>query len=465
MLTRLHVQGFKSLYDVEVRFGPFTCIAGLNAAGKSNLFDAIRFLNLLTQKPIAEAVQQLRESKGRSPEPTELFTRFGDYVAPEIRLTADLVVDQQVQDDFGVKAKAAIATLRYTIAFRLSRSGPAMLELVEEKLEPVKLGEARHFLMFPHKKVFRDSVVAGRRSAPLISTSLEGDEPVITVHQEGHGGRQVPAPRSTRTVIGGLANADFPTVLAVHREMQSWRTLMLEPSAMRAPSLYRDDRQIDARGGNIPNAVFRLIKDEPQQGAVCAELANRLSNLVEDVRSLKVVDEERFETRTIEICGSDGAFHPARSLSDGTLRFLVLAVLDIDPAVRGLIALEEPENGIHPDRIPAIVQLLRDIAVDPQLPVGDDNPLRQIVINTHSPLVVQSVTPDDLVYLEPGHLRRNQSEGEVTMVYVPDKSWRAEKDPDHKPIARGKVLSYLGKPAAVAEQLSFNWPEMVDSAT
>ena len=56
MLTRLHVRGFKSLHDVEVEFGPFTCVAGLNGVGKSNLFDAIRFLHLLATRSIAEAV-------------------------------------------------------------------------------------------------------------------------------------------------------------------------------------------------------------------------------------------------------------------------------------------------------------------------------------------------------------------------------------------------------------------------
>lgn len=44
MLTRLKVNGFKNLVDVDILFGPFTCVAGANAVGKSNLFDAIRFL-------------------------------------------------------------------------------------------------------------------------------------------------------------------------------------------------------------------------------------------------------------------------------------------------------------------------------------------------------------------------------------------------------------------------------------
>jgi AAA15 family ATPase/GTPase len=47
MLTRLKIDGFKNLLGVDVRFGPFTCIAGPNGVGKSNLFDAIQFLAAL----------------------------------------------------------------------------------------------------------------------------------------------------------------------------------------------------------------------------------------------------------------------------------------------------------------------------------------------------------------------------------------------------------------------------------
>jgi AAA15 family ATPase/GTPase len=47
MLTRLKVSGFKNLTKVDIRFGAFTCIAGVNAVGKSNLFDAINFFERL----------------------------------------------------------------------------------------------------------------------------------------------------------------------------------------------------------------------------------------------------------------------------------------------------------------------------------------------------------------------------------------------------------------------------------
>ena len=50
MLKRLKVKNFKNLVDLDVRFGPFTCIAGENGSGKSNRFDAIKFLGALAEK-------------------------------------------------------------------------------------------------------------------------------------------------------------------------------------------------------------------------------------------------------------------------------------------------------------------------------------------------------------------------------------------------------------------------------
>ena len=64
MLTRLEVDGFKNLLGVSIEFGSFTCIAGENGAGKSNVFDAIQFLSLLADMSMMEAAQQVRGVHG-----------------------------------------------------------------------------------------------------------------------------------------------------------------------------------------------------------------------------------------------------------------------------------------------------------------------------------------------------------------------------------------------------------------
>jgi predicted ATPase len=225
--------------------------------------------------------------------------------------------------------------------------------------------------------------------------------------------------------------------------MESWKTLLLEPSAMRAPSIYGDARFIDPRGANLPSTLQRLSRNEKTPGQTYAQLANRLADLLEDVRELRVRDDAKTETLTVELRGRDNVFHSARSLSDGTLRFLVLATLSLDPETRGVICLEEPENGIHPDRIPAMVKLLKDIAVDPSAKIGEDNPLRQVIVNTHSPVVFESIDRDELVFLEGVEAVRGDARGKVTLAEVPVGSWRDRSMEGSARLPPGRLRPYL----------------------
>ena len=132
------------------------------------------------------------------------------------------------------------------------------------------------------------------------------------------------------------------------------------------------------------------------------------------------------------------------------LRFLALTVLALDPTEQGLICLEEPENGIHPARIDAMLRLLQDIAVDTDEPVGDENPLRQIIINTHSPAVVNQVPDDSLLISELREvIRQNQPTKAASFSWLPD-TWRCDADPDASPVARGKLLAYLNPTSDMA---------------
>ena len=64
MLTRIEIDGFKTFEGFALDLQPFSAIVGPNASGKSNLFDAIRFLSLLAQHDVRTAMQGLRGSTG-----------------------------------------------------------------------------------------------------------------------------------------------------------------------------------------------------------------------------------------------------------------------------------------------------------------------------------------------------------------------------------------------------------------
>jgi predicted ATPase len=462
MLTRLLVNGFKNLVDADVRFGPFTCIAGANGVGKSNLFDAIHFLSSLADRPLIEAALSVRDEGGRTADVRSLFHRVGEDYCDKLSFEAEMIVPLDGVDDLGQTAKASITFLRYSLslAYRQDESLRSLgsLEILKEELVHITLGEASKHLWFPHSATkWRKSAVRGRRSGKFISTEGEGKDRVIKRHQDekgsGSGGRplQYSAANLPRTVLSVANGAESPTALLARREMQSWRLLHLEPSSLRKPDEFTAPTNLGTDGSHLAATLSRLGKvgvngstrNEPQ---IYGQLANRLSELIDDVQQVSVDRDVKRELLTLQVTARDHTTHPARSLSDGTLRFLALAVIELDPDAQGVLCLEEPENGIHPERIPAMLRLLQDIATDVSEPIGSDNPLRQVIINTHSPAVVLQVPPESLLVAE---LKEIVSPGKrynrVCFSCLPN-TWRQMNAPETsqvRTVSIGRLLAYL----------------------
>jgi predicted ATPase len=200
-----------------------------------------------------------------------------------------------------------------------------------------------------------------------------------------------------------------------------------------------------ANGAHLPATLARVARasgESRQSSAVLHRVAARVSELVGDIRQVAVEHDERRETLTLVVTHADGSVHEARALSDGTLRFLALATLEEDPLATGVICLEEPENGIHPLRIEPMVTLLNDIAVDADMSVGPDNPLRQVIVNTHSPAVIAQVKDADLVV---ARLSRRRL-GDLLVVrptfHSVQGTWR-DTAGNLSPVPRGELLALL----------------------
>ena len=407
MLTKLEVNGFKNLVNFSLDFGPYTCIAGPNGVGKSNIFDAIQFLSLLTSYPINEAALQIRNSGEDTGYIEDLFFRGSAEGTKRLEFAAEMIVDRKVTDDFGREAKANSTFLRYEVAFRFEPpsaiTGPlGGLVLEKEVLRPITTGEASHHMRFRHSKQrFRDSAVYNERRSRsgYISTSIDNEQIVIIVHQDGGSrgpGRPAPAKGATRTIIGTENTSATPTILAARHEMQNWRILALEPAAMRRPDRYTQVPGIAPDGAHIPATLQHIVNFSSQED-VYNTVARRLRELVPVVRGLHVENDPVRQLLSMVLEEAPGLYLRANSISDGTLRFLALVVLAEVSETTGLYCMEEPENGIHPAKLAAMHHLLQDIAIDVNEPIGPDNPLRQVIVATHSPYFVQLQDEADLV--------------------------------------------------------------------
>lgn len=455
MLTRLKISGFKNLIDVDLSFGPFTCVAGGNAVGKSNLFDAIMFLSALADRPLIEAAMSVRDEGGRATDIRSLFHLSPSGFSETMRLEAEMIVAPFGYDDLGQAANASITFLRYAIELSYKPSGLDNLRpgifLTSETLEHINLGDANKHLPFEHTARWRKSVVFGRRTSPFISTVSGPDGNTIRLHQEGHAGkaRGILAHTLPRTVLSTVNAAESPTAVVARREMQSWRLLRLEPSALRSPDTFTAPTHIGSDGSHLPATLYSLGVQQrgTRQGNDAPELfatiSNRLSSLVEEIRQIDIDRDDSRGLLTLYVTAADGTRHPARSLSDGTLRFLALAVLEADPGANGVLCLEEPENGINPERIVAMVALLREIAVDTTEVVDDLNPLRQVIINTHSPTVVAEVPDDSLLLAERVLVNRDGQWVSTVIFRHLDGTWRGRAENAPRPIQRGRIMAFL----------------------
>ena len=98
-------------------------------------------------------------------------------------------------------------------------------------------------------------------------------------------------------------------------------------------------------------------------------------------------DKIRLEWRHV---GSD-AYFDASSLSDGTLRFIALATLLLQPASLRptLILLDEPELGLHPYAITLLASLLKQASVE-----------YKVIVATQSPILLDHFDPEDVLVAE-----------------------------------------------------------------
>jgi len=385
MITYIKINGFKSFHNFEMEFTPFTVIAGANASGKSNLFDALTLLSRL-----AETDSIKREFGKQRGEFIELFTQYGDEnYAREIEFIVEMLVNKKVNDAWGNDGKLKYTRLRYELSIKRYTNSSGIEELTVSKENLIKLNhqEDNWIKIMPKKTLeyWRPKVVTGKRGIPYIQTEVENGLPVILVSQDGTTGnkRRFPLGNATRTVLSSFDTIDFPHVLAAKEEMKSWKFLQLNPEDLReATSKNNGEDTISISGKNLAAALFRIKQTDAYS---LKEISRKLNSFLPNFVEVDVIDDKENKQYLIKLTDKDKKEFSSRVLSEGTLRILALCILEFDEKHTGLLCFEEPENGIHPFRIKAMTELLKDLSVDFN---EIDTPLRQVIVNTHSPVLV-----------------------------------------------------------------------------
>lgn len=385
MITRIEINGFKSFRDFKMDFTPFTVIAGINASGKSNLFDALELLSLLAQFSLRDAFAKSRGSAD------ELFSVINKKESSKMEFAVEMLVDRKIRDNWGIEKEIQSPRLRYELHIeRRSKSGGyeelvvthEFLELIKTKLD----NWSKEFIPATKTELWKSTQHGG--SKPFIQPKTEKEVRSIYLRQDtGRGGKHTPANIINQTVLSGVNSNDFPHVFAAKMEMVNWRFMQLNPELLREPTKMGPQMSdiITHNGGNLAAALFRIKEDDEYN---LTEISRELMRFLPEYTSVDVLNDEANRQFIIKIRNKDGDVFSSRVLSEGTLRLLSLIIMQFDDKHKGLLCFEEPENGIHPMRLKQMAELLYDLSADYE---NINNPIRQVIVNTHSPILVKQL--------------------------------------------------------------------------
>jgi predicted ATPase len=175
--------------------------------------------------------------------------------------------------------------------------------------------------------------------------------------------------------------SDFYANIQIYRDWVFGRsTIFRRPQ----PSDSRNDR-LEPDFSNIGLFLNKLRRDPKTK----RELIKHLQYLYDGISDFEV---NIVEGGYVQILFTEGDFSiPASRLSDGTLRYLCLLAILLDPNPPALICIEEPELGLHPDILPHLTDLLVEASERTQL-----------IITTHSDVIVDALTdhPESILVCE-----------------------------------------------------------------
>lgn len=386
MLTRIRIEGYKSLKNVEVNLSDLSVLFGPNAAGKSNFLDCLQLLSKLgTSRTLKDAFAPPYRGK-----PLESFT-FGEQgikgLLGKDRLMFSIEVDVHLSDTVVAAVNRQIREMRRSVTHE---APPAEAESPPSAVKERNLRYRIEVEMLPKSGILRvtDEYLAaltskgeptGRRSPFL---SREGDRLHLRLEGQAHPSYYE---RYLDHSVLSLPHypPHYPHLTAMRKELENWLFFYFEPrERMRSANPVKEVRHIGLMGEELASFLNTLKALDPKQFNAVEKALRTIMPNIQGI-GVEVSNLGEVELTLIE----NGVPVPARILSEGTLRILGLLALSGAKEQPSLIGFEEPENGIHPRRIQLIADLLKTRAS-----FGET----QYIVTTHSPLLPDLVRDDSL---------------------------------------------------------------------
>ncbi len=371
MIKRIKVHNFLSLKDIDLELGARNVLVGANMSGKSNLIECLEFLKDALSPAATNNVLPLQSA----------FSSRGGF--------GEVVWKGQPEGPIGIALQAELQSS--------GKSGKRPIShCYELSLRPPEYG---------HPRVESEilSITADNRSETVVENAA-GKLKVIQDDQK------IDGPQNTQALGVRLYARDNSSELSRFLNfVMGWRFYHLVPALMRTSNAPAWEDHLFEHGENL-SAWLLVLQNYPEEfrrlKQACCDV---LSGLAEILFQPVEPPQQQIQTGTlgtasftmdaakISIGAAERPFNRPMSLarmSDGELAFLGLISVIFAPEelTPPLLCIEEPENYLHPRLIEVLVELLNQRATEAHPP--------QVIMTTHSPLLVDRLSIDDLVVVE-----------------------------------------------------------------
>ncbi|MBS9394894.1 MAG: AAA family ATPase [Dolichospermum sp. LBC05a] len=379
MLKKLILENWKSFRYAELPLDPLTVLIGTNASGKSNVVEALEFLQRIANGENIETALAGDKTLSSIRGGVELAARKG-----ENEFTLKVLVG--AEDDADYLYNLQIQTLP---SFKLCEEYLEIIDMNNNDILKIKLMDfyyqAKSGLHFKGTRVWRLSKT--RRNDKKI---LEQPTDVEEDNQ-----KYLKLPKiATNFTIDNLSNL-----------------LVLNPIPSKMRDYSRLSENIESDGSNIAGVLAGLPDDKK------TEIENTLSEYLKDLPEgdIKKVWAEpvgRLKTDAMLYCQEE--WKPgeiteidARSMSDGTLRFLAILTALLTRPEGSQIVIEEIDNGLHPSRAALLVKILKEIGTKRNI---------DILLTTHNPALLDAFGPEIVPFVVVAHRDSETGESKLTLL-------------------------------------------------
>jgi predicted ATPase len=305
-IRSLNIQGYRPFGDFSTPLTPLEVIVGANGAGKSSLFEFLKFLRDAVNQDIPPEV--VTGSVGRQIFHSSKKPKFSWQVEMELGRPYTLCYQGEVRGPLG---RISITFERLVTPF----SRDPLLDIrggMGKARDPGRIGYPQEFNLR----------------------------------------------RPNQLALSVMTNPSFPILYDVREFVSGWRlysAFNINQTQIRKSVPTEQYPILHEDGGNLSAVLFFLMTEHP---LVFDELKTHLRSAIPGFRNL-TVKARGGPGEVIAFWQEDGVDSELSlaDLSDGILRFLCWAVLSLTPNPPTLVCIDEPDQGVHPRTLPILAGL------------------------------------------------------------------------------------------------------------